>query len=421
MPDLPDHTAADRPDLPGVPDLPGLPGAAEPRPTAVLLNPRDLVIAAAQRLGLCVVVAADPSSPVPVPDGLPCTVLRTPWIEDPADLVRRLRALAPAGAASVFGFGEVGAGTAAAVNRELGWPGNPPEALEAFRDKARLRAVVGDRAGVPVAYAVCSDREQARAAVARIGFPCVIKPVAGTGSSGVRLLAAPEEAEAHLAALEFTARYVVEEFLEGTEYSVEAVSTPAGHRILAVTEKATTGAPHFVETGHVLPVRLDPADEAAVTAVVTATLDAAGLRYGPSHTEVMLTAAGPRLIESHGRPGGDRISDMLGLALGEDVFAQMMTAVFGLPEPAPAARRRVAGIRYVTFDRGVPVPPHGTGSALVASLPGVAEVEISVPAGELPPAVAASGDRHGFVVATGDTREELEANLARAVRTLTAA
>lgn len=386
-------------------------------PTAVLLNPRDRVIDAAVKLGCAMVVVGDPTAPLP--DNAPGEPLRSAWIEDPGELVELLRELDLPAPVSCFGFGELGCAAAAVVNERLGWPGNPPGALAAFKDKARLRAVVGDRAGAPVAHALCAGRDQILPATERIGFPCVVKPVDGTGSSGVRYLADRAEAEDFVTgSAEFTTPHLVEEFLAGTEYSVEAVTSPEGHRVLAVTEKATTGAPHFVETGHTLPVTLGPAAEEAITGLVTAVLDAVDYRYGPSHTEVMLTAAGPRLIESHGRPGGDRISDMLDLALGEDVFAQMIAAVLGL-EPLPAGpRRRVAGIRYVTFDRMVPL--HGISTELVASLPGVAEVHISVPAGATPPEVRRSGDRHAFVVGTGDTREELENNLARAVRTLTA-
>ncbi|MGW7005814.1 ATP-grasp domain-containing protein [Streptomyces sp. NPDC054933] len=382
----------------------------------MLLNPRDLVISAARTLDVAMVVATLPGTPEP--EEVPGPVIRTPWDTDPGELIERLSVLDLPGPVSCFGFGELGSAVSAVVNRRMGWPGNPPEALEAFKDKARLRAAVGDRAGVPVAHVTCRAKEEIRPAIDRIGFPCVVKPVDGTGSSGVRYLTGPDEAERYLAALDFQTPHLVEEFLTGTEYSVEAMSSPAGHRILAITEKMTTGAPHFVETGHTLPVRLDPAAEAAIAEVVTATLDAAGYRYGPSHTEVMLTAAGPRLIESHGRPGGDRISDMLELSLGEDVFEQAMSAVFGLPMPTEPTRTRVAGIRYVTFDRTVPMP--GIDTRPVASLPGVTEVGIAVPAGKLPPEVRKSGNRHGFVVATGDTRDELESNLARAVRTLTA-
>ncbi|WP_327306700.1 ATP-grasp domain-containing protein [Streptomyces sp. NBC_01298] len=388
----------------------------EAQPTAVLLNPRDTVVSAAHDLGLAVIVVADPSQPKP--PAVNAAVLESSWTASSADLVRQLRELALPGPVSCFGFGEIGCSVAAVVNQELGWPGNPPQALAAFTNKAELRALVGEQAGKPVAHVTCFAEGTLLSAIETIGFPCVVKPIDGTGSSGVRFLAGRPEAERYAQETEFSGPLLVEEFLAGAEYSVEAMSDGEGHRILAITEKMTTGAPHFVETGHTLPVGLTAADEAAVTDLVTAMLDAVGYRYGPSHTEIMITTDGPRLIESHGRPGGDRISDMLVLALGEDVFAQTMAAVFGMPVPAEPAHRRVAGIRYVTFDGAVPMLELST--ALVASLPGVEEVHIAVPAGQLPPRISESGDRHAFVVAVADSRAELETRLDCALRTLTA-
>ncbi|WP_327176506.1 ATP-grasp domain-containing protein [Streptomyces sp. NBC_01335] len=386
------------------------------RPTAVLLNPRDAVLAAAERLGLAVVLVVDPGQPRPPATGDP--EIETTWTADSSELITRLRERTFPGPVSCFGFGEIGASVAAVVNGELGWPGNPPHAPAVLKNKADLRALVGDKAGAPVAYALAATRDDLLPALTEVGFPCVAKPVDGTGSSGVQYLADVAEAEAYTAALDWQRPLLVEEFLEGTEYSVEAMSSDTGHRILAVTEKRTTGAPHFVETGHTLPVRLTDTAERAIAELVGGTLDAAGHRFGTSHTEVMVTAAGPRLIESHGRPGGDRISDMLHLALGEDVFAQSMAAVFGLPVQQAPSRDRVAGIRYVTFDG--PVPEGGLRTELVASLPGVEEVRITAPAGQLPGAVTKSGDRHGFVLAVADTRDELEGHLDAALRTLTA-
>ncbi|MFD7922991.1 ATP-grasp domain-containing protein [Streptomyces sp. NPDC059740] len=389
---------------------------AGPVPTAVLLGPRDTVVAAAHRLGLDLVIVADPTQPRPPATDWP--EIETAWTKDSGELVDRLRALDIAGPASCFGFGELGTAVSAAVNRELGWPGNPPEAPVAFKNKAALRALVADRAGAPVAHRLCGSGPEVAAAAAEIGYPCVVKPVDGSGSAGVRYLADPAQTERFLAEGELDGPHLVEEYLVGTEYSVEGMSVDGRHRVLAVTEKTTTGTPYFVETGHTMPVRLPARDAAAVTALVTATLDAAGHRYGPSHTEVMLTADGPRLIESHARPGGDRISDMLVLALGEDVFGQTMAAVLGLPLPPAADRPRVAGIRYVTFEDAVPVP--ATSTALVTSLPGVVEVHIGVPAGKVPGPIRKSGDRHGFVLAVADDRDALEARLDSAVRTLTA-
>ncbi|MGW4651413.1 MFS transporter [Kitasatospora sp. NPDC004289] len=388
----------------------------ETLPTAVLLGPRDTVVTAAESLGLAVVVVADPTQPAPPATDWP--VIETPWTTDTTELVTRLREFGFTGPVSCFGFGELGSSVCAEVNQELGWTGNPPEALAAFKDKARLRALVGDRAGKPVVHALGRTQAELTAAIERIGLPCVVKPVDGTGSAGVRLLTDREDATCFLREARDSGPYLVEEYLSGPEFSVEAVSVAGRHRIVAVTEKRTTGAPQFVETGHTLPVRLPEAETAAVSALVRATLDATGYRYGPSHTEVILTGDGPRLVESHGRPGGDRISDMQQLALGEDVFALAMAAVFGLPLPAGRERPRVAGIRYVTFDGTLPMPE--TSTELVASLPGVTEVHITVPVGQLPAPILKSGDRHGFVLAVADTREELEARLDCAVRTLTA-
>ncbi|MCY0931110.1 MFS transporter [Streptomyces sp. H27-H1] len=388
----------------------------ETMPTAVLLSPRDKMIAAAESLGLAVVVVDDPTQPRPPATGWP--VIETVWTTSRDELVARLREFAFTGPVVCFGFGELGSGISAEVNQELGWPGNPPEALAAFKNKARLRALVGDRAGKPVAHVLGRTTAELAAGIERIGLPCVVKPVDGSGSAGVRLLTDGQDASRFLREAEGAGPHLVEEYLIGAEFSVEAVSVAGRHRILAVTEKQTTGAPQFVETGHTLPVRLPSEDAAAVAALVQATLDATGYRFGPSHTELMLTADGPRLIESHGRAGGDRISDMQQLALGEDVYALTMAALFGLPLPAGREHPRVAGIRYVTFDGTLPMPE--TSTELVASLPGVTEVHITVPAGRLPAPILKSGDRHGFVLAVADTRDELEARLECAVRTLTA-
>jgi len=383
----------------------------------VLLNPRDLVIRAARSLGLAMIVAPSPEAPDPIDP--PGPVLRSPWTTGIEDLVSQLRAMDLPGRATCFGFGEIGCRASAAVNERMGWPGSGTAPHELFRDKARLRAAVGEAAGEPVEHVVCRTKDELLPAIARIGFPCVVKPIDSTGSSGVCQLDGRDAAESFVADLDLQGAQVVEEFLAGAEYSVEAVSSPQhGHRILAITEKTTAGPPHFVETGHTLPAALPHEHEAAIAHVVTATLDAADYRYGVSHTEVMLTVAGPRLIESHGRPGGDRISDMLALALGEDVFEQAMAAVIGLPVAGAPTRRRVAGIRYATFDRGIPAPAVDT--AAVQALPGVVEAVVVVPAGQVPPEIRRSADRHGFVVAVADTREELDADLARAVRAVTA-
>lgn len=385
-------------------------GAVEmTQPTVVLLSPRPSVIRAVRRRGWAMVVVAEEEDNTP--DGAE-NIIHCQWTVDLDCLTGRLRELDVRGPVSCFGFGELSCRAAAEVNSRLGWPGNSPAALRIFDDKAAMRAAVGDLAGRPVAHERVDTALGTLFAMCRIGFPCLVKPTDGTGSAGVRLLR--DEADARDWVVKIGDRpRLVEEFLEGTEVSVETMSTVDGHRVIAVTEKATSGPPRFVETGHTVPMTLDPAAAAGIRAVVSATLDAAGYRYGVSHTELMLTEHGPRLIESHGRPGGDRISDMLVLALGEDVFEQTMAATLGLPMIEPSAERAVAGIRFLEFPADLPVPAVDTEAA--AALPGVHEVHLAVTPGAKPKYVCRSGDRHGFVVAVAATRAELDATLDSAV------
>ena len=78
----------------------------------------------------------------------------------------------------------------------------------------------------------------------------------------------------------FSKRAVVEEFVAGEEFSVEFVSWEGEHSFLALTKKFTTGAPHFIETGHLEPASIDEALLVRVVQVVKRALDHLGVRCG---------------------------------------------------------------------------------------------------------------------------------------------
>ena len=91
-------------------------------------------------------------------------------------------------------------------------------------------------------------------------YPVIVKPTDRSGSRGVRKI----ENEIQLndaintaISLSFEKKCVIEEFVEGDEYSIEAISYRGHHSILAITKKYTTGAPYFIETAHVEPAPID--------------------------------------------------------------------------------------------------------------------------------------------------------------------
>lgn len=121
---------------------------------------------------------------------------------------------------------------------------------------------------------------------------------------------------------------LAEQYHEGPQFSVEAFSEAAGHVALAVTRKYSD-PDNMVEPGHVLPTPLDADVEEAIEGHARRVLDALGVEFGPTHTEVVLTADGPRVIETHLRVGGDEIFNLVKDAVGVDMIDFQTRQAFG--------------------------------------------------------------------------------------------
>ncbi|MFD4867919.1 ATP-grasp domain-containing protein [Streptomyces sp. NPDC058412] len=409
---------------------------------AVLLSPRPAVVAAARRAGAhTVVVAPGPSVPSDR-EGAERRV-RTDWRDHQylVGAVGRMEAVRH-GRAAVFGFDAAGALAAARANEELGLPGTPTAAVTALMDKAALRARSNAlHPARPVSFARCGRADALPFVTTLIGYPCVIKPRAGADGEGVRLVR--DEAEARAAAHGYpeVTDLLVEEYLEGPELTVEAHSRAGHHRILGWARRLHTPdptapgrtllpgrtapgltAPGLTASGHALPVALAPRSAEAVRALVRAVLDLARHRDGPSHTGVVLTPSGPRLLGAHARPGPEEFAGLLRLAHGIDVLGLALATGLGLPEPVRAPRPRTAhaGLRYVDFPPG---RLDGVRAALAAAraVPGVARVQLEIPPGALVRRAPTGARHHAYVLATAPTADALARTLDRAAGLLRAA
>lgn len=165
-------------------------------------------------------------------------------------------------------------------------------------------------------------------------YPVIVKPLDRSGSRGITKL---ESAEGLREAIEnakeqgFEKKALVEEFAIGQEYSVEFISWKGKHHFLAVTEKFTTGAPHFIETGHVEPARLSDEMCEQVKRVVSHALDSLQITMGASHSEIKIDQDGNiRLIEIGGRMGGDYIgSHLVEWSTGVDFLENVICVALG--------------------------------------------------------------------------------------------
>ncbi|GLZ51896.1 ATP-grasp domain-containing protein [Actinomycetospora sp. NBRC 106378] len=309
----------------------------------------------------------------------------------------------------VIAFSEPQVMAAALVADEYGLPGPSLRAATTSRNKGLQRARFA-AAGIPGPEYLVVDRLSQAAEWAATRWPVMVKSLSGAGSAGVELVADPEGWTGAVAAREGEGRLLVERVVAGPEYSWEALVRDGEVLLANVTEKQTTGAPRFIEIGHRLPARLDPAHVPAVEGLGEAVVAALGMRTGVVHLEFRLGDAGPVVIEVAVRTPGDHIMDLLGLAHGVDWFEALVRLALGWePAPLPSTPPRLAAVH-------LPVAPAGTVRAVtgfeeIRAHPHVVLAEADVVPGQAVPVLRSSADRVGRVVLAAPDGETLDATL----------
>ncbi|MFJ4010152.1 ATP-grasp domain-containing protein [Streptomyces sp. NPDC090026] len=321
-------------------------------------------------------------------------------------------------------FGERNQSHYASIAEALGLTAHSPNTVHLVHDKQAMRARLSEAGVDSTAGARAADLDALRAFVHRYGLPCVVKPVSNSGSAGITKVTSETELAGAFARANDSyeglahAGVLVEEFLDGPQFSVEAVSEAGEHQVVAITAKFSDPA-SFVELGHVTPARLTDEVRNEVHAHVGAVLDALGVEFGPTHSEICLTEKGPRLIETHVRMGGDEIPALVQDATGVDVDDCAARQTLGesilpgvratLAEERPA---RCSAIWFAALEVTGRLDHVGRLDE-ARSLPGVTEVRLLAKQGAEVGGLNSSDSRVAFARALADTPEEA-AHAARA-------
>jgi biotin carboxylase len=241
---------------------------------------------------------------------------------------------------------------------------HPVASVRRLQAKDRQRDALG-RAGVPVpAWTVIRRDDRPPFVLDGVPFPVVAKPVYGFASKSTFLAHHHDELAAGLADARAVydhdpfvaghpADFVVEELLHGERWhddprlgdyvSVETIVDDGVPVHLAVTDKFPL-ASGFRETGDAMPSALPAERLDAVQQMTSAALRALGATFGAAHTELKLTAEGPRIIEVNGRIGGG-VANLLDAAFGYDVVTTLGRLALGIDSEWPAeAVRHVAWV-----------------------------------------------------------------------------
>lgn len=297
--------------------------------------------------------------------------------------------------------------TVAAVARELGLVGISDEAAIKATNKFEMRKSLAAH-GVPVPNFFCvSSVEEYKKVLAEVRYPFIVKPADNSGSRGIVKIEEGDDFSQVLEAYTYSLAssrngdVVVEEYMDGSEVSVEALAIDGNVYVIQITDKLTTGAPHFVEMGHSQPSNLPDKTIKEIKRITVAANKAIGIENGPSHTEIIITNEGPKIVEIGARLGGDCITThLVPLSTGVNMVKCCIKIALGENVDIKQLHNKGAAIRYFAPKPGRVKAILGIEDAL--KIEGVEQVSIVHGVGERVTEIIDSSSRMGFVIAKGE-------------------
>ena len=289
----------------------------------------------------------------------------------------------------------------------LGLPGIDTETAIRSTDKGEMIKAFAECGVEHPWYYIAKDTEQLQTVKDKLTYPCIVKPTDNAGSRGVKLIESEKslaESYGYAVASSRSGAVIFEEYMQGREVSVEIIVKGGTPYVLAVTDKITTGAPHFVEMGHTQPSSL-PADKVEeIKDLACRAVKAVGINDGPAHVEIMLTDKGAKMVELGARMGGDCITThLVPLSTGVDMIEATIRIACGEQADVDIKHSRGAAIRYIKAKSGVIKEIVGVDKA--GAIPGVCEISFTKGVGDTVGKIGSSTDRVGFVIASGSDRE----------------
>jgi biotin carboxylase len=311
---------------------------------------------------------------------------------------------------------DIGVPTAAFIAEQLQLPGHPPQLATRATNKYAMRRHA-ERAGLRCPrYHRVKSPDEALAAVVSIGFPVIVKPVDNSSSRGVRWIDREQDIRpAALAALEasLAGEALVEEFLVGTEGSIEALVEDGRAVVLGICDKTKSALPDRFDLELRYPGNFEPGVVNGLEQFAQHLVDAFAIANGIVHIEFLVEAGSDAicLIEFALRGCGSKVATHLMPALtGVDVVGTVIGHAFGVRSKANPLRGRHGALHFLLFPCGTVTAVRGIEEA--RTLPGVIEVCVERQPGDSIGQVHDGRSRPGHVLVVGDSAADVRRTLA---------
>ncbi|CCG52674.1 Protein of unknown function, Putative carbamoyl-phosphate synthase [Flavobacterium indicum GPTSA100-9 = DSM 17447] len=236
------------------------------------------------------------------------------------------------------------------VANELGLVANSVFSSMVSTNKGAMREIFERyNCSIPKFQKIKSTQEK----IKTFQYPLIVKPADRSGSRGVSKVVDENllnDAIEYAISESFSKEAIIEEFIDGVEVSVETISWNGEHYILAITDKTTTSAPHFVELAHHQPSNLTADIQKKIKEETIKCLNVLDIKYGASHSEFKINANGEVVvIEVGARMGGDFIgSHLVQLSTGYDFVKGVIAIALGTFEKPVISHQNFSGVYFLS-------------------------------------------------------------------------
>lgn len=249
-------------------------------------------------------------------------------------------------------------------------------------------------------------------------FPVIVKPRDNSGSRGVKLCRNREELAASMSeAFEVSKldTVLVEEFIEGPEYSIESLHYTANSQqptvkseVIQFTEKKTTEFPYNVELGHIQPANISEENKQKIREIISKIGAALHFENCPSHTELKINDRGIFIIETSPRLGGDYITSTLTpLSTGVNMEDELLKIALGEQINPQPEQIQFSGVRFFAFEEGS-VIKHTLNEEFVKGRPHVVDFSFNLKEGDKVNRITSSLNRYGQLILQAGNRNAIE-------------
>ena len=238
------------------------------------------------------------------------------------------------------------------VAKEMNLAGNTIECNKKSTNKYEMRKAFKDN-GVPtLKFRKVTSTDQIDSLI-DMKLPLIVKPTDRSGSRAVTKITNKKQLKGAIKrAIEnsFEKAAIVEEFIEGKEYSAEGITFDGEHKFLTITQKATTGSPNFIEIGHYEPAGISEETKERVYSELKKALTALEITNSATHSEFKIDDEGNiKIIEIGARMGGDCIgSDLVKISTGYDYLKMVIDVAMGIkPTFEKTSTPKISAIKFI--------------------------------------------------------------------------